>query len=143
MGKATILLCKRLWYSDKSTISELFIGNEFQCAVLEDPVREVKIPGETAIPYGTYEIVLSYSDKFNLLLPLMLNVPNYSGVRIHSGNIPQHTEGCPLTGTYDPNVPDFVSESRKAFSALFPKIKTAMEFGKVYWKVIDGRAVTE
>jgi hypothetical protein len=137
VGKPTTLTCKRLWFTDKSTISELFIGNEFQCFVLEDKVRDVKIAGVTAIPYGKYEIVLSYSDKFNALLPLLLNVPNYVGVRIHSGNIPEHTEGCPLPGMIKDI--DFVGDSRKAFGMLFPKIRAAMETGKVFWEIIDGR----
>lgn len=139
MGTPTILTCKRLWMSRTSTIGELFIGNEFQCSVLEDPVRDVKIPGETAIPYGKYELVLSYSDKFNMLLPLFLNVPGFTGVRFHSGNKPEHTEGCPLLGMYDPKTPDFVSHSRGMFGVVFPKVKNAIELGKVYWEVIDGR----
>lgn len=138
MPKPTTLLCKRLWFTGKSTISELFIENEYQCLVLEDPVRPVKIPKETAIPYGIYEIVLSYSDKFDQLLPLLLNVPNFQGIRIHCGNKPADTEGCPLLGTSKDS--DWISESRKAFNLVFPKIQTAMNIGKVYWKIIDGRA---
>lgn len=137
----TTFLCKRLWFTDKSTISELFLKDSFQCNILEDRVRDIKVPGETAIPYGTYEVVVSFSNRFNMFLPLLLNVPNYEGVRIHPGNKAQDTEGCLLPGTYDPKNPDFVSSSRSAFNLVFPKIKEASEFGKVYWKIIDGRAI--
>lgn len=139
MGKPTTLLCKRLWFTDKSTISELFIGDQFQCYILEDPVREEKISGDTAIPYGKYELVLRYSDHFDMLLPLFLNVPNFSWIEFHPGNSPADTRGCPVPGMEKSQ--DYVSLSRKAFGLVFPKIKQAIEVGQVYWEIIDGRKI--
>lgn len=70
------------------TIGKLFINGEYFCDTLEDTVRPEgeKILGKTAIPYGTYDIILTMSPKFKRILPLLLNVPNFEGVRIHSGN---------------------------------------------------------
>lgn len=138
MGTPTTLLCKRLWFTEKSTISELFIRNEFQCFILEDPVRnEIKIQGETAIPFGKYELSLRYSDHFEMLLPLFIGVPNFEGIEFHPGNKPTDTRGCPLPGMIREE--DLVLESRRAHSLLMPKIKAAIEVGKVFWEVIDGR----
>lgn len=132
--KDTILTCKRFLFTEKSTISDLYVGNQFLCYVLEDPVRDVKIPGQTAIPYGRYEVVLSYSNKFKMELPLFLNVPNFQGVRFHAGNAPEDTEGCPLPGmSY---TADYVRDSRKAFNLVFPIIKAGIERGKVVWEII-------
>ena len=68
------------------TSGTLLVDGEFQCFTLEDEEREIKIKDQTAIPLGTYSVALSLSQRFGKKLPLLLNVPNFQGVRIHSGN---------------------------------------------------------
>ncbi len=96
----TILKLKRRWLTNKSTVGEVFYDNSTSVEFysLEDRVRDLKIPAVTAIPEGNYEIVVSYSNRFKRLLPLLVDVPNFEGVRIHSGNRPEDTEGCILLG---------------------------------------------
>lgn len=88
----------RTYKGEKYTIGKLYIGGVFFSDVLEDAVRDVKIKGITAIPSGTYTIILTMSNRFKKILPLLLSVPNYEGVRIHSGNDETDTEGCLLVG---------------------------------------------
>lgn len=117
------LLLKRKIKSKFSTIGELFVNGVFECYTLEDVEREVKIPAETAIAKGTYRIVVTPSNRFKRDLPLLLKVPNFEGVRIHSGNNNHNTEGCILVGqTKDV---DYIGQSRFAFEKLFDKIKSA------------------
>jgi hypothetical protein len=114
-------------------IGELFVNGVFECFTLEDIERPLKIPGVTAIPRGFYEVVITYSERFKKPLPLLLNVPNYDGVRIHTGNIAANTEGCILVGRVkDANQ---VLESKLAFSALFPKLQTAAGKEKIILEV--------
>jgi hypothetical protein len=116
---------KRLYKTDTSTIGELLIDGMFECFTLEDAEREVKIKGETAIPKGTYKVIINESNRFKRLLPLLLNVPNFEGVRIHSGNSNHDTEGCILVGqTRNKN---YIGQSRKAFDKLFKKMQAAKE----------------
>jgi uncharacterized protein DUF5675 len=85
-------------FTDKSTIGELSVNGAFECFTLEDKVRPVKIKGETAIPAGTYEVAVTFSNKFQKFLPLLMDVPNFDGIRIHTGNTPEDTLGCILVG---------------------------------------------
>lgn len=126
------LLLRRKWFTQNSTIGELYIDDKFECYILEDVARAlgVKIKGQTAIPEGDYQVIVTFSNRFNKDLPLLVNAPNstvsdnhgavWSGIRIHSGNDSQDTEGCLLTGTQ--RITDKVINSRIAFSKLMEKI---------------------
>jgi len=110
---------------------------DFTCNTLEDEVREVKVMGETAIPAGTYEVVVNRSMRFKKDLPLLVDVPNFAGVRIHSGNTSRDTQGCILVGTHLSG--NFISNSRKAFDVVFYKIKSAIADGeKVTIEICNG-----
>jgi len=89
--------------TDKQTHGRLFKINdknerEFICYTLEDAIRDKKIKNETAIKAGTYTVIVTMSPRFKKELPLLLNVPEFSGVRIHGGNTEKNTEGCVLVG---------------------------------------------
>ncbi len=116
---------KRLHKTENSTIGELLIDGVWECYTLEDKERDVKIKNETAIPRGTYKVIINQSNRFKRLLPLLLNVPNFEGVRIHSGNTNHNTEGCILVGRTRSK--DFIGQSRKAFDSLFAKMQKAKE----------------
>ena len=110
----------RKWYTDKSTIGELVYKNERIMYTLEDVVREHKIWGETAIPAGVYEIEVTHSPRFKKPLPLIKRVEGFEGVRIHSGNYPEDTHGCPLVGLNKGK--DFIGMSRRAMAILMDLI---------------------
>lgn len=116
---------KRLHRTKKSTIGELTIDGKFECYTLEDIERDVKIKGETAIPKGTYKVIINQSNRFKRLLPLLIGVPNFEGVRIHAGNSNHDTEGCILVGMN--RSLDYITKSRKAFDSLFKKMQGAKD----------------
>jgi len=127
------LQIKRTEFSEESTIGELSVNGVFECYTLEDKVRPVKIAGKTAIPSGRYEVIINFSQRFQKQLPLLLNVPNYEGVRIHSGNTAANTEGCILVG--ETKTENFIGESRWAFNRLFEKLKIASETEKIFLEI--------
>lgn len=110
-----------------STTGKLYIDGVFECYTLEDVVRPVKIKGKTAINTGTYKVIINMSNRFKRLLPLLIDVPNFEGVRIHPGNTSEDTEGCILVGTsVSSNLEgSFIKSSRIAFNALFSKMQKA------------------
>jgi hypothetical protein len=95
------------------TEGNLFMDGLLFCDTLEDQYRDLsvekKVPGKTCIPPGKYEVIISYSQRFKKDLPEVLNVPNFEGIRIHSGNDIDDTEGCILVGTKDS--PAHITES--------------------------------
>ena len=104
------LKLERLYLKDTYTIGKLYINDKYFCDTVEDKVRdlnkdgdlndlgETKVYGETAIPYGTYEVEVTYSPKFKRKLPLIKNVPHFEGIRIHRGNYATSSHGCLIVG---------------------------------------------
>ena len=116
---------KRFEFKDTHTIGKMYLDGQYECYTLEDVVRTgAKVNGQTAIPTGTYNLIINHSNRFNRDLPLLENVPNFTGVRIHSGNTSANTEGCILVGTTWSGK-DFIGNSKVAFNKLFEKLKTA------------------
>lgn len=126
----------RQTYTTNSTIGSLFVDGQFECFTLEDVVRPTKIYGETAIPAGRYRVVVTFSPAFKRRLPLLVDVPQYSGVRIHPGNTKRDTLGCLLVG--QGKGADVISASRAAFDALLPKIEKAALKEEVIIEIVDG-----
>jgi hypothetical protein len=126
-------------FTDRSTIGQMSLDGVFECYTLEDVVRPVKIKGITAIAAGSYEVVISFSERFGRPLPLLLDVPNYDGVRIHPGNTDRDTEGCILVGKTKKT--DFIGSSKGAFAALFQKIQTAAQQEKIFIHITEERDV--
>ena len=83
-------------FTNKSTEGKLFVNGIFYCYTLEDMDRyleegEIKIYGKSAIPRGTYKVKITPSIRFKQSLPLLYDVPQFTGIRIHSGNYAGHT----------------------------------------------------
>ena len=103
-------------YTDYSTIGELLIDGEPFCYTLEDKVRINKIPKITAIDAGKYKVELTMSNRFKEIMPILLDVPNFTGIRIHRGNTDKDTEGCILVGLDRGR--DIILNSTQAFNDL-------------------------
>ena len=103
----------RKYFKERYTIGKLMIDGEMFCSTLEDKVRDLKdinhdgdfndpgegkIYGETAIPCGRYQVLVTFSPKFQKRLPELFHVPGFTNIRIHAGSDHTHTEGCILVG---------------------------------------------
>jgi hypothetical protein len=89
------------------------------------PVAEWKIQNKTAIPRGSYQVIINYSTRFDKSMPLLLGVRGFSGVRIHSGNTAVNTEGCILVGDKVTENSIVGGTSKPAFNKLFAKMQLA------------------
>lgn len=137
-----MLLC-RIFINPRQTLGSLFINRQFECYTLEDTEREIegvpvsvwKVPGQTAIPMGRYRVIISRSPRFGKLLPELLDVPGFTGVRIHAGNTEADTDGCILVGRKQGKTDIF--ESSPARRQLQDKIQTAIDNGDEVWLTIE------
>lgn len=100
----------RIARKDGYTIGRMSLNGVYFCDTLEDTDRGLKdtmqvneilakkVKAQTAIPTGKYDVILTFSPRFKRVLPLLLSVKGYEGVRIHAGNTAEDTEGCLLVG---------------------------------------------
>ncbi len=116
-----------------STIGKLYVDGVFFAYTLEDIDRHLedggkKINGETAIPRGSYKVIIDFSNRFQKQMMHVLNVPGFDGIRIHAGNTDKDTEGCILLGKVRSD--NAVFNSREAVNALFEKVRAALDAGQ-------------
>jgi hypothetical protein len=127
----------RKWRKKGYSIGILSVNGVRICETVEDQdrglkselsaatIKQMKVKGETAIPVGTYKVIVTHSPRFNKMLPLLVNVPGFEGVRIHSGNTAKDTEGCILCGRN--TEPGKVTDSRLWTGKVIDMIEKAIE----------------
>jgi hypothetical protein len=129
------LTLERIFLGPEYTIGKLYINGEYFCDTLEDTNRDInkdgdlndvgegKVYGNTCIPFGKYKVELSHSVRFGRILPAILDVPHFTGIRIHRGNTHFDTHGCILVGINN-------AKGRVAFSTQYEKSLIAKLSGK-------------
>lgn len=114
-----------------ATLGELTVQGARICWTLEDTVRPAgqKVPGQTAIPQGSYPVRISYSPRFHREMPEVLSVPGFEGIRIHWGNFASDTEGCILVGLTRMSE-NSIGESLHAYDRVEALIRQAVSIGQ-------------
>lgn len=132
---------KRIAKKETYTIGKLYIDGVYFCDTIEDKdrglnqamsindIKKKKVYGETAIPTGTYKLVIDYSNRFKKNMAHILNVPGYEGIRIHTGNSAKDSLGCIIVGKN--KIVGKVIESRDTYNQLFPILQKAFKEGEI------------
>lgn len=124
----------RSTFGENTTTGDLYADGVWSNFTLEDRVRPagIKVPGETAIPEGTYPLIITPSPRFKRRLPLLVNVPGFDGIRIHPGNSHKDTEGCILVGegVNEFSAEPMLTKSVSAFNRLFEMLEEAIAAGE-------------
>ena len=136
------LIVKRGASANGGTEGEIYVNDEKFGFTIEDVNRYLeqylvegsndytellkhKIPGKTCIPAGEYEIKMSWSPRFNKMMPEIMDVPGYTGVRLHPANRAEELEGCVSVGYGNATADDdYIENSRKCFEDLMSKYIT-------------------
>ena len=132
---------KRIAKKETYTIGKLYIDGVYFCDTIEDKdrglnqamsindIKKKKVYGETAIPTGTYKLVINYSNRFKKNMAHILNVPGYEGIRIHTGNSAKDSLGCIIVGKN--KIVGRVIKSRDTYNQLFPILQKAFKEGEI------------
>lgn len=115
------LVVKRIATNPDYTIGELYANGKKLCNTMEAPdrglyqsmpltdLKESKVDGKTAIPYGTYLVTLNhkspkfskddyYKDFCDGYVPRLLRVPGFEGILILRGNKKDEAKGSLIIG---------------------------------------------
>jgi len=123
MWTKMLIEVKRYEFKDTHTVGKMYVDGIYECYTLEDAVRNgTKVIGKTAIPIGTYKLIIDASTRFKQDMPHILDVPDFTGVRIHAGNTSADTDGCILLGSTWAGK-DFIGNSKIAYKKFFDKLK--------------------
>lgn len=133
--------------AQQTTLGVLFVNGRYLAFSLEDEIREQpgvpvaqwKVPGRTAIPAGRYRVRLSWSPRFQRVLPEVLAVPGFDGIRLHPGNRHADTEGCILLGVQRAGAA--IVSSRPAHAALEAQLEQAAAANEDVWLTIENPEV--
>lgn len=122
------LTLQRYLFTEDYTMGLLFIDGVYFCDTIEDKYRgqdlkKTKVMHETCIPYGVYDVKITYSPKYKKNMPQILDVPYFTGVRIHAGNKATDISGCVCVGVKSDN--GEVAQSRKTYNALLKRLETS------------------
>nr|DAL05066.1 MAG TPA: Protein of unknown function (DUF2778) [Crassvirales sp.] len=141
------LTIKRTITRNSYTLGKLYIDGVYFCDTLEDrdrgltqnmsveQIKSIKVPGETAIPKGTYRVTLDVvSPKFSKYpfymetcggkLPRLIDVKGYEGVLIHVADGPKRdslVQGC--IGVGNLSAEEYLMNGKKVFAELYNKLK--------------------
>lgn len=124
---------------EQSTLGALSIDGRFCCFSLEDEGREIKVPGETRIPAGEYQIKLrtegKIHEKYAALYPehrgvlWLQDVPGFEWIYIHKGATDDDTKGCILVADTAHSA-GVLSQSEPAYRRLYGQVLNAIQAGE-------------
>ena len=135
IGRLSLSLKPLLKEREGNTAKDIYLCDTLEPTWRDYAHGEKKIKGCSAIPEGRYAVVITYSPRFKQWLPLLLGVPNFSGIRIHAGNTAKDTEGCILVGKNREE--GKVLDSRKWLNGVKHKIVAAKERGEPVYITIE------
>lgn len=143
------LVLERKVLNKESTEGNLYVNGKWFCHTLEDVVRakpgewkkEFKVYAKTAIPYGRYRVMVTYSPKFKMPLTAILNVPDFIGIRIHNGTTERGSAGCPLVSYISDDGPKGIKNAivndKKAMLDLIKLVQEAQKKEEVWIEIVE------
>lgn len=143
------IILERKFLNENSTEGNLYVNGKWFCHTIEDRVRakpgewkkELKIYGKTAIPYGRYPVLVTWSNAFKRQLTGVFNVPDFEGIRIHNGSSENSSAGCVIVSYKSDDGPDGkrnrIINEKKAMDDLCKMIQKAQKTQKIFIEIVE------
>lgn len=143
------LILERKIHNADSTEGNLYVNGKWFCHVIEDVVRakpgewkkELKVYAKTAIPYGRYPVIVTWSNRFKRMLTGIFNVPDFEGIRIHNGTSEKSSAGCPIVSYINDDGPNGIRNrlinDPGAMNDLCDMIQRVQDKEKVWITIVD------
>lgn len=139
------LYLKRKVFTKDYTAGQLFVEDKPVCFTIEDYCAakpgewqsKCKVFGKTAIPYGRYQVLVTFSSRFKRMLPGVFNVPDFEGIRIHNGSSELNTEGCVIVSYHKQADSDRLVSERIAMNDLTDMLTIAQKTQKIYLNIVE------
>lgn len=139
------LILERKFHNENSTEGNLYINGKWFSHTIEDRTRakpgewkkELKVYGKTAIPYGTYPVLVTWSTRFKRPMVGIFSVPDFEGIRIHWGSSELSSAGCVIISYKADNEHDKLINDKQATEDLIKIIEEAQKKEKIYIQIVD------
>lgn len=142
------LILERKIKNALSTEGNLYVDGKWFCHTIEDVVRAkpgewkaaLKVKSKTAIPYGVYPVIVTWSPKFKRQLTLIDKVPDFSGIRVHNGSSEQSSAGCIIVSYKDDDGDgnkNRIVNDKAAMNDLCKLIQDAQKKEKCWIDIVD------
>lgn len=139
------LVLERKIHNENSTEGNLYVNGKWFCNTIEDTVRakpgewkkELKIYGKTAIPYGKYPVLVTWSNRFKRMLTGVFNVPDFEGIRIHNGTSELSSAGCIIVSYKDDDENHKLINDKAAMNDLCNLVEEAQKKEKIWLNIVD------
>lgn len=139
------LILERKIHNQTSTEGNLYVNGKWFCNTIEDVVRakpgewkkELKVYAKTAIPYGKYPVLVTWSNKFNRQLTGVFDVPDFEGIRIHNGTSENSSAGCIIVSYKDDDANHRLVNDKAAMNDLCNLVEEAQKKEKVWLTIKD------
>ena len=142
-----ILTLSRKIFNKTSTEGNLYINGVWFCNTIEDVVRakpgewnkELKVYAKTAIPYGKYPVLVTWSNRFKRMLTGVFNVPDFEGIRIHNGTSELSSAGCVIVSYEDDDINHKLLNDKRAMNDLTKLIEKTQKTEKIYLEIVEAQ----
>lgn len=139
------LILERKIKNENSCEGNLYVNGKWFCHTIEDKVRaapgewkaSLKVYAKTAIPYGTYPVLVTWSNRFKRQLTGVFNVPDFEGIRIHNGSSENSSAGCIIVSYTANNESDTLVNDKKAMNDLCKLIEKIQKKEKITLTIVD------
>lgn len=139
------LTLERKIHNENSTEGNLYINGKWFANTIEDVVRakpgewnkSLKVYAKTAIPYGKYPVLVTWSNRFNRMLTGVFNVPDFEGIRIHNGTSEISSAGCIIISYKDDDKNHKLINDKQAMNDLVNIVTEAQQHEKVWLNIVD------